>query len=74
LRSRQRRFDADEAPVGKPLREILQALEAKGYSQVSEAVFGKGAWKIEAYKGGERRLLQVDAKSGEVKSDRKDDD
>jgi hypothetical protein len=64
----------EKAPEGKPLREILQGLEAKGYSQVAEAIFRKGKWKIEAYKDGDRRILQVDPKSGDVTADRKDDD
>jgi hypothetical protein len=69
-------FAEEEAPPAdaKPLSEILLALEKKGYSRVSEAIFQNGAWKIEAYKANDRRILQVDAKSGEIKGDRKDDD
>jgi len=65
----------DAAPSeGKTLCEIVEAVEAAGYSQVSEVVFEDAAWQVEAYKDGERRRLRVDPDSAEIESEGADDD
>jgi len=65
----------EAAPAdGKPLCEIIGAVEAAGYSQVSEVEFDDGAWKIEAYEGGKRQSLRVDPKSAKIESAGEDDD
>ena len=61
-------------PDAKSLCEILQGLEKAGYANVSEAAYDDGRWKIEAYRDGERRILQVNARSGAVETEREDDD
>jgi hypothetical protein len=67
---------AEDAPPsdGKSVCEIVQAVEKAGYSRVSEAIFEKGGWKVEAYKGKDRRIVRVDAKTGAVQGEAVDDD
>ena len=68
--------EEEEAPPtdAKSLCEIVQLLEKAGYSQVAEASYEDGAWKLEAYRNGERRIAILDARTGEIKSERSDDD
>lgn len=58
---------------GKPLLEIISAVEDKGYTDISEVSMDDGVWEIEAYKDGNARELRVDPATAEVLSDRRDD-
>lgn len=59
-------------PVAKPLADIVQAIEAAGYSDIRKADFEQNHWEIEATSSQGRRELSVDL-NGKVLSDRQDD-
>lgn len=56
----------------KPLSEIVGGLESKGYKPVVEVDFDDGRWEVEAYKDRTRYELRVDARTGEILSERRD--
>ncbi|MCX2781849.1 PepSY domain-containing protein [Microbulbifer thermotolerans] len=67
-------FAGERPPAGaKPLVEIIQKLEAEGYSPITEISMDNGVWEVEAYKGNEARELKVNPLTGQIVSDRKDD-
>lgn len=71
----EHRDDADLPPGvdAKSLSSILKLLEKAGYRSVVEVSYERRHWEIEAYRGGAKRELRVDPKTGEVLSDRIDD-
>lgn len=52
---------------GKPLSEIVKAVEDQGYAPV-EVELEEGSWEIEATKDGKTYELIIDPKSGEIRS------
>ncbi|WP_290583142.1 PepSY domain-containing protein [Ketobacter sp.] len=67
-------YAGERPPAGsKPLVDIIQALEAQGYSPITEISMDNGVWEVEAYKNNEERELRVNPLTGEVVSDRLDD-
>lgn len=66
---------ASEKPPAdsKPLIEIIQTLEAKGYGPITEISMDGGVWEVEAYKNNEKRELRINPLTGQILSDRKDD-
>ncbi|WP_323847176.1 PepSY domain-containing protein [Microbulbifer magnicolonia] len=67
---------ADEKPPpgAMALSAVLIKLEQQGYTPITDVSLEKGRWEVEAYKGGEKRDLQVDPNSGDVLSDKPDRD
>lgn len=67
---------ADDKPPrnAKPLSEIIQNLERKGYSPIVDVDYDDDdGWEIEAYRNNQKRKLKVNPISGEIVSDRKYD-
>ncbi|WP_442481514.1 PepSY domain-containing protein [Aeoliella sp. SH292] len=66
---------ADERPPsdGKPLAEIVAQMENAGYSPIVEVSFDDGYWEVEATKDGQPMEAMVDAKTGEVVSEHRDE-
>ncbi|WP_250464583.1 PepSY domain-containing protein [Microbulbifer litoralis] len=67
---------ADEKPPAgaMALSTLLTKLEQLGYTPITDVSLDNGRWEIEAYKGAEKRDLEVDPNSGKVLSDRPDND
>jgi hypothetical protein len=67
---------ADEKPPAgaMALSVILTQLEQKGYTPITDVSLDNGRWEVEAFKGAEKRDLEVDPNSGEVLSDKPDTD
>lgn len=65
---------ADEVPPedAKPLSEIIKSVEDEGYERISDVSFDDGAWEVDAYKDDQPRELEINPKSGEILSDKKD--
>ena len=57
----------------KPLSEVIKMLEKKGYHPVIDIELERGRWEIEAFKDSIKRELKVDAVTGEILSDRRDE-
>jgi len=66
---------ADEKPPpgAMALSMVLTQLEQQGYTPIIDVSLDNGRWEVEAYKGSEKRELQVDPNSGEILSDNPDD-
>lgn len=56
-----------------PLCEIVQAIEEKGYSPITEISMDDGVWEGEVYKGDEKLEMKVKPADGSIISDRIDD-
>ncbi len=56
----------------KPLSELVRTLEKQGYSSFVDIEFDDSQWEIKAYKEGVKRKLKVNPVSGEIVSDRQD--
>lgn len=67
---------ADEKPPpgAMALSTVLTQLEQQGYTPITDVSLNNGRWEVEAYKGSEKRDLQVDPNSGEILSDKPDED
>lgn len=67
---------ADEKPPpgAMALSTVLTKLEQQGYTPIIDVSLENGRWEIEAYKGMEKRDLEVDPNTGEVLSDNPDKD
>lgn len=65
---------AGDAPPAdaKPLSEVIKSLEDEGYERIYDVSFDDNVWEVEAYRGDQKRDLEVDPQSGEVLSDRED--
>ena len=60
---------SEEAETGgKPLAEILKAVEAQGYGPILEVELDDDGWEISAVKDGEEVSLTADTKTGEIRS------
>lgn len=67
-------FAHEKPPVdAKPLSEVIKALEAQGYSPITEVSVKRDQWEVEAYKDGVERELRIDPIDGKILSDRLDD-
>lgn len=63
----------DKPPEGsKRLSEIVLKLEQQGFGPFEQIEFDDGRWEIEVYRGGEKRELRVDPKTGDITKDEKD--
>jgi len=65
---------ASEKPPanGKPLVDIITALEDQGYSPITEISFDDNVWEVDTYKGEQARELKVDPTTGEIVEDEED--
>lgn len=65
---------ADEAPPADamPLSEVIKSVEDEGYERISDVSFDDGKWEVDAYKGEQKRDLEVDPHSGDILSDKED--
>lgn len=61
-------------PGAMALSTVLTKLEQQGYTPIVEVTLDNERWEIEAYKGTEKRELQVDPNSAEILSDEPDAD
>lgn len=61
------------AANAKPIVEIVEQLEKQGYGPFSELDFDDGYWEIEVYKNDTAYELLIDAQSGEILSEHRDD-
>ena len=67
-------FAGERPPANaKPLVEIINILEAQGYSPITEISMDDEVWEVEAYKNNEERELKVNPVTGQIVSDHKDD-
>ncbi len=57
----------------KPIVEIVEQLEQQGYGPFTEVSFDDGYWEVEAYKQEAPYELAVDARSGRILSEHRDD-
>ena len=57
----------------KPLSEVIKMLENKKYHPIVDVELERGRWEIEAYRDNIKRELKVDAVTGEILSERRDD-
>lgn len=67
---------ADDKPPSnvKPLSQIIQNLERKGYSPIVNVNYDDDdGWEIKAYRNNEKRKLKVNPVSGDISSDKKYD-
>ncbi|MFC6635065.1 PepSY domain-containing protein [Microbulbifer taiwanensis] len=65
----------DRPPPGAmALSTVLTKLEQQGYTPITDVSLDNGRWEVEAYKGDEKRDLEVDPNSGEILSDKPDTD
>ncbi len=56
-----------------PLVEIIERLEQEGYGPIHEVSRERGNWEVEVMKGKDSYELMVDARTGEVLSQHRDD-
>lgn len=56
----------------KPLSEVVKSLEDEGYERISDVSFDDGKWEVDAYKGEQKRDLEVDPHTGDILSDKED--
>jgi uncharacterized membrane protein YkoI len=64
----------EQPPEGsKTLQEIISGAERSGYGPITEVSFDDGVWEVEAYKGDTAFEVTLDATSGEVVSEHRDD-
>ncbi len=64
----------DALPKGAmPLVSLLRKLESAGYDPIREIDLDGAHWEVEALRDGVSRELTIDARTGEVLSDRLDD-
>lgn len=65
---------ADEKPPpgAMALSTVLTKLEQQGYTPITDVSLDNGRWEVEAYKGDEKRDLEVDPNSGEILTDKPD--
>lgn len=65
---------ADRPPAdAKPLVEVVEQLERRGYGPFIEVSFDDGVWEVEVYKQDVQFELEVDAQTGSVRSEHRDD-
>ena len=67
---------ADEKPPpgAMALSTVLTKLEQLGYTPIIGVTLENGRWEVEAYKGSEKRELEVDPNTAEILADEPDDD
>lgn len=65
---------AGDAPPtdAKPLSEVIKSVEDEGYERISDVSYDDGKWEIDAYRGEQKRDLEVDPHSGDILSDEED--
>lgn len=61
------------SPDMKPIAEIVEQLEGKGYGPFIEVSFDDGRWEVETYKNDAPYELSVDPRTGNVLSEHRDD-
>ena len=65
--------DDDRPPADAlKLSEVVQKLEQQGFHPIVDIEFDDGVWEIDAYRGADKRELQVDPRTGKVLRDRDD--
>lgn len=65
---------AERPPAtAKPIADIVEQLEKKGYGPFSEISFDDGYWEVEVYKDDAPYELAVDALTGSVHSEHRDE-
>lgn len=66
---------ADDQPGAsdKPMLEIVTTLEKAGYGPFTDVSFDDGQWEVEAYQGQVHYELEIDAASGKIVSQERDD-
>jgi uncharacterized membrane protein YkoI len=71
----EHRDDGDPKPPADSmtLPEIIGELEKAGFANLNDISFEGRSWEVEATRDTQKRELRVDARSGEVISDRVDD-
>jgi len=57
----------------KPIVEIVEQLEQQGYGPFSELDCDEGRWEVEVYKNDTAYELLIDGRSGEIRSEHRDD-
>jgi hypothetical protein len=57
----------------KPIVEIVEQLEEKGYGPFIEVSFDDGNWEVEVYKKDAAYELAVDGRTGKILSEHRDD-
>lgn len=64
----------DDRPPADALKlsEVVQKLEQQGFYPIVDIEFDDGVWEIDAYRGADKRELQVDPRTGKVLRDRDD--
>ncbi|SHF96541.1 Peptidase propeptide and YPEB domain-containing protein [Microbulbifer donghaiensis] len=67
---------ADEKPPpgAMALSTVLTKLEQLGYTPIIAVTLENGHWEVEAYKGSEKRELEVNPNTAEILTDEPDDD
>lgn len=65
--------DVASPTEAKPLSEIIQGLEEKGFGPFVEASYDDGRLEVEAYRDDESLELTVDPKTGEILSEHRDE-
>lgn len=65
---------ADRPPAdASPMLKIVAAVEKAGYSPIVDCSFDDGRWEVEAYREDQSLELTIDAKSGKILSEHRDD-
>lgn len=66
--------DEKPPPGAMALSTVLTKLEQQGFTPIVEVTLENERWEVEAFKGTEKRELQVDPNSAEILSDEPDTD
>ncbi|SEA30618.1 PepSY domain-containing protein [Microbulbifer marinus] len=61
-------------PGAMALSTVLTKLEQQGFTPIIGVTLENGRWEVEAYKGAEKRELEVDPNTAEILADEPDDD
>ncbi len=67
-------FGEQPGSEAQPLSKIVESLERQGYTPIVEVDYDAGRWEIEAYRNGAKYEIHVDPKTGEILSQRPDED
>lgn len=64
-------YGADVPPNdGKPLSEVISALESQGYTPV-DVEYDDGRWEVQAYRENALHEIDVDPRSGDIITSKK---
>ncbi len=67
--------DTKPVAIGQAIRltKLLNDVSELGYTSIVSAELKRGRWEVEAYKDQAKRELKIDARNGNILSDRADD-